>query len=395
MTDYLYTENQVREMWKRSYGTQIGIAQAKCFEAIVRMDGKIAVSFSGGKDSAVVLYLMAEAWSISKHKDEPLQVFFSNTTNEFTSMLPYIREYIKYIEAKFEIKIKFEIVRGEYTYFQVIDMVGLPFVSKKVARMVRDVKATLKRLNLKYADIEPLMPKAFTDKHIPERIETAEKLRALGFNNVVILYLTGVTSENKTSIRRFLPLQYRPLLDAPFELSEKCCDYLKKKPLKIENKKLGGLLPVTGEMACDSKDRMNAYRQTGCNMFDGSRPKSKPLGAATEQTVLHFIYDEKIPIAPVYGEVVFEDGIYKTTGKIRTGCKLCGFGLMFDPERFVRLQKYEPKIVQFCFTSVENGGLGYGEICSFLNEHCGMKIVIPTIEQGYYPKRIRKDDEDV
>lgn len=32
-------------MWKRSYGTQIGIAQAKCFEAIVRMDGKIAVSF--------------------------------------------------------------------------------------------------------------------------------------------------------------------------------------------------------------------------------------------------------------------------------------------------------------------------------------------------------------
>ena len=153
MTDYLYTENQVREMWKRSYGTQIGIAQAKCFEAIVRMDGKIAVSFSGGKDSAVVLYLMAEAWSISKHKDEPLQVFFSNTTNEFTSMLPYIREYIKYIEAKFEIKIKFEIVRGEYTYFQVIDMVGLPFVSKKVARMVRDVKATLKRLNLKYADI--------------------------------------------------------------------------------------------------------------------------------------------------------------------------------------------------------------------------------------------------
>lgn len=252
MTDYLYTENQVREMWKRSYGTQIGIAQAKCFEAIVRMDGKIAVSFSGGKDSAVVLYLMAEAWSISKHKDEPLQVFFSNTTNEFTSMLPYIREYIKYIEAKFEIKIKFEIVRGEYTYFQVIDMVGLPFVSKKVARMVRDVKATLKRLNLKYADIEPLMPKAFTDKHIPERIETAEKLRALGFNNVVILYLTGVTSENKTSIRRFLPLQYRPLLDAPFELSEKCCDYLKKKPLKIENKKLGGLLPVTGEMASDT-----------------------------------------------------------------------------------------------------------------------------------------------
>lgn len=64
---------------------------------------------------------------------------------------------------------------------------------------------------------------------------------------------------------------------------------------------------------------------------------------------------------------------------------------MFDPERFVRLQKYEPKIVQFCFTSVENGGLGYGEICSFLNEHKMskfakfMKANKAVKENGFYP----------
>lgn len=72
MSEYIYSENDVRKMWQRSYSEQIGVAQAKCLEAIVRTDGKLEVSFSGGKDSAVLLYLMAEMWSSSSHKDEPL-----------------------------------------------------------------------------------------------------------------------------------------------------------------------------------------------------------------------------------------------------------------------------------------------------------------------------------
>ena len=90
MSDYIYSEEEVREMWARSYEDQISIAQAKALEAIVRTDGKLIVSFSGGKDSAVVLYIMAQMWSISKHKTEPLQVAFSNTSNEFACMEKYI-----------------------------------------------------------------------------------------------------------------------------------------------------------------------------------------------------------------------------------------------------------------------------------------------------------------
>ena len=50
----------------------------------------------------------------------------------------------------------------------------------------------------------------------------------------------------------------------------------------------------------------------------------------------------------------------------------------------------EPKIVQFAFTSKENGGLGYKEVCQFLNDKCGMNIGIPDIEEGYYEKRALK-----
>ena len=51
--EYLYTEEEVRKMWERDPEDQYQIALAKCLEAITRTDGEVAVSFSGGKDSAV------------------------------------------------------------------------------------------------------------------------------------------------------------------------------------------------------------------------------------------------------------------------------------------------------------------------------------------------------
>ena len=386
--DYLYTEDEVRKMWEREPEEQYQIALAKCLEAITRMDGEVAVSFSGGKDSAVLLYIMACAWTLSSHKAEPLRVFFADTSNEFVSARKYRSDYIKWIEEKFEIRIEYHEARADDNYFNVVDTVGLPFISKKVSRMIRDAKEMFKKLGLKYADIESHMPQHYTAKHIESMIEAAEYMRGLGFSDTVILNLTKIRSDNKIG-RRFLPVQYRPIIDNDnIELSEKCCDILKKGPLKKTEREMGHFLPVTGEMAMDSRDRMTAYRMTGCNLFDSDRPKSKPLGPMTEQAILQFIYTRKVPIMPPYGECKCNDcGEYKLTGEQRTGCKLCGFGIMYDPERFLRLNEFEPKIVKFAFTSKENGGLGYREICQFLNECCGMKIAIPEVEDGYYKRR--------
>lgn len=397
--DYVYTEDEVRKMWEREPEDQYQIALAKCMEAITRMDGKVAVSFSGGKDSAVLLYIMACAWTLSKHKEEPLRVFFADTSNEFVSARKYRKEYIKWIEDKFEILIEYHEAKADDNYFNVVDTVGFPFISKKVSRMVRDAKEMFKKLGLKYADIESHMPQHYTAKHIKSMIEAADYMRGLGFSDTVILNLTKIRSDNKVG-RRFLPVRYRSIIDnEKIELSEKCCDILKKGPLEKINKEIGDLLPVTGEMAMESRDRMTAYRMTGCNSFYGDHPKSKPLGPMTEQAVLEFIYTRGLPIMPPYGECKCNDcGEYRLTGEQRTGCKLCGFGIVYDPERFMRLNELEPQIVKFAFTSKENGGLGYREICQFLNEHCGMKIAIPAVEEGYYEKRAiayqrRKEDE--
>ncbi len=111
--EYLYTEEEVRKMWERDPETQYQIALAKCLEAITRTDGEVAVSFSGGKDSAVLLYIMASAWELSRHKERPLMVFFADTTNEFVSARKYRKEYIKWIEEKFEIKIEYHEAKAD------------------------------------------------------------------------------------------------------------------------------------------------------------------------------------------------------------------------------------------------------------------------------------------
>lgn len=70
---------------------------------------------------------------------------------------------------------------------------------------------------------------------------------------------------------------------------------------------------------------------------------------------------------------------YRCTKAQRTGCALCGFGIKFDTQRFVRLQETEPSKVAFAFKPISQGGLGYKETCEYLNEYCNTKIVIPDV----------------
>lgn len=184
---------------------------------------------------------MACAWTLTKYKEQPLRVFFADTSNEFISARTYRKEYIKWIEEKFGISIEYHEAKADESYFNVVDNVGLPFVSKKVSRMIRDAKKMFKKLGLKYSDIESYMPQHYAQKYIDSMIAAADHMRKLGFSDTVILNLTKIRSDNKIG-RRFLPVCYRPIIDNDeICLSEKCCDILKKEPLKKNRKGNGEL----------------------------------------------------------------------------------------------------------------------------------------------------------
>ena len=95
---------------------------------------------------------------------------------------------------------------------------------------------------------------------------------------------------------------WKPLIDAPFEISNKCCDVMKKNPAKNFEKE-SGRHPIVGTMAEESRLRWNKYLGTNCNAFSAKHPESKPMSFWTEQDVLEYIRRFNLEIPSVYGEI--------------------------------------------------------------------------------------------
>ena len=109
----------------------IKIAKSKLrIEEFVRTLGgtdKVYVSFSGGKDSTVLLHLVRSVYP-------SVEAVYSNTGLEF----PEINEFVKSVD-------NVTIVRPKKSFKQVIEQEGYPMVSKKTARMIRDLQNPTER----------------------------------------------------------------------------------------------------------------------------------------------------------------------------------------------------------------------------------------------------------
>ncbi|WP_087066433.1 phosphoadenosine phosphosulfate reductase domain-containing protein [Intestinibacillus massiliensis] len=365
----MVTAEKLKEMQGYSPEFKHHLSVSKIYQACLKTGYKIAVSFSGGKDSTVLLDITARVWSKTRkdHGDIPLPVVYANTSNEFSGMEVFVRQYCAYIGHKHGIGIDLHVVRGEQTYYDVLRTEGYPVASKKTARKVREVRSWLQESGVRWDDIKG---------RLKDGIQSANMLRAMGAPDTIVLDLTGIKSDNKVSTYNKLALKWRPLITAPFKVSEKCCDILKKAPIKIIERELG-LSPVIAEMASDSETRKQSYLKTGCNAFKGNHVKSKPMGFWLEQDVLWYIDRYKLPTAPMYGDLVRQaDGTLKFSGEQRTGCKLCLFGCQFDPERLERLKGMEPQTIDFALRGLEQGGLGYREVVEYINENCKCKMKI-------------------
>ena len=158
------------------------------------------------------------------------------------------------------------------------------------------------------------------------------------------------------------------LVDAPFKISNKCCDIMKKKPIHVYQKETG-MMPIIGTMACESLDRLHAWKVTGCNAFTGTKIVSKPLSFWTEQDILEYIKKYNLSYASVYGDIIQDkDGKYFTTGCHRTGCVYCAFGCHLEksPNRFQKLKETHPKLWEYCMKDWNKGGLGMKQVLDYI-----------------------------
>ncbi len=221
-----------------------------------------------------------------------------------------------------------------------------------------------------------------------------------------------LTKDKETPIKANIPskdysrynqTKYQFFLDAPFEISNKCCNVMKKAPAH-EFERQSGLKPYIGTTCAESMLRTQKWLQEGCNAFYSKNPHSKPLSFWTEQDILLYIKQRNLPICSVYGDIV-EDTVdgqvegqmtfsdvadpmgmelfdadrppLKTTGCSRTGCMFCGFGCHLEKEgecRFGRLKETHPKLYEYIMKPTSEGGLNYKEVIDWINEHGNLNI---------------------
>lgn len=204
------------------------------------------------------------------------------------------------------------------------------------------------------------------------------------------------TYQNKDgSTSKYCLTKYQFFLDAPFEISAKCCNAMKKVPVHAFGRKTGRK-PMTAQMASESRLRTAQWLKNGCNGFNMTSPISNPMSFWTEQDVLLYIKEHNLPICSVYGEIIEVEGksapvkdadmmelfdldrpFLKTTGCDRTGCMFCGYGCHLEKPgegRFLRMKETHPKQYDYIMRSTDKGGLNYKEVIDWINENGGFHI---------------------
>lgn len=271
----------------------------------------VYVSFSGGKDSTVLLDLVRQI-------APEVEAVFVDTGLEY----PEIKQFVK-------TKDNVTILRPEMMFNKVIEEYGYPIISKEVS----------------------------------ECIDQARKALTTGKYQYRLDKLNGTHRDKNGNLSPYNQTKWKFLLDAPFKISNKCCNVMKKKPAHKYFKETGKA-PIIGTMAVESRLRKQQYLKQGCNGFKNKIPTSTPMAFWTEQDVLQYLYETKIPYASVYGEIKIDNnGKYYTTGCDRTGCMFCGYGchLEKEPNRFQRLKETHPKQYDYIINQ-----LGFGKVLDYI-----------------------------
>jgi len=276
----------IKQRQSLSLDEKIKLSKERIIEWYEFGDGKVSISFSGGKDSTVLLNLVRSIYP-------EIPAIFVNTGLEY----PEIKTFVKTIDNVIWL-------RPKIPFHKVIDKYGYPVVSKIQARFISDVQ------------------------------KATEKNRA-----TVNLRLTGINRKGEYCPSMKISKKWLRLINSGFKISDKCCDIIKKEPFHKYQKK-NKRLPIIGTMAHESNRRLRDYLKTGCNSFKSkTNPISMPIAFWLENDIWNYLKKYNVPYSKIYD-----------MGERRTGCMFCMFGVHLEkePNRFQRMKYTHPKYYKYC-----------------------------------------------
>ena len=306
-----HTIHELRQKQSMPLPAKIIMTENRIRQWYDHWNGNVVINFSGGKDSTVLLH-------IARRMYPNIKAVFVDTGLEY----PEVRELVHTWD-------NVDIIRPKKTFRQVLDEYGYPVVSKEVAECVEGYRRYIDSGGTKYT-------------YRAQRLD-------------------GAARDKQGNLSKYNHAKWKYLVDAPFKVSNKCCQVIKKAPMQGYTRKTG-LFPITAQMACESMLRTNVWMRQGCNAYEAKHPISNPMSFWTEQDVLRYIVQNNIKIASVYGTIEQTAAslmpevppVYRCTGVDRTGCMFCMFGVHLEahPNRFERMRQTHPKIYDYCMNTL-------------------------------------------
>ena len=298
----VHDAQRLKELQALPLSRKIQITQTRIIEWYQHHSGKVYVSFSGGKDSTVLLDIVRKLYP-------GVKAVYVNTGLEY----PEVRKFALSFDNVEEIRPEWG-GRGRkrnrrrneiITFKDVVSFYGYPIITKEISQAIHGAR---------------LKP----DGKLSERMHG--------------IYYHGAHEHNMWDYSKYLPV-----LDL-------------KTPAKKYREETG-LQPITAQMAAESVRRKTNWIKYGCNSYSGAHSISNPMSFWTDQDVLYYIAKSNMKIASVYGYVRLNQktGRLECTGCDRTGCIFCAYGAHRERKensRFVRLSYTHPKLYDYCI----NGG---------------------------------------
>ena len=341
---FKFPKDNFKSMKYQPYELKPSFSMYRVYEWYNYWKGMVYVSFSGGVDSTVLAYLVCEAYRKYRLKGT-IPLVFVNTGTEFPELRIFVKEYTEWLKGRFpELDIELITLYPKHGIRWVMENKGFPIISK----------------------------------------DTALKIRRLRHGKLCDKYRNYLLHGDERGRFGMLAKKWQYLIDAekvPEDISEVCCDIIKKEPFKRYGKE-SGRYPFIGVTQDEGFRRENLYNHHGCNVYDGKSIKSQPMGFWTRSDTLRYKVEHDIPICQVYGDVVkSEDGTWTTTGEPRTGCVMCGFGCHLEkkPNRIQRMRSSkDPGHRRMCegILQIKNHGITYEEAL----QRCHIATTVETIQ---------------
>ena len=272
----------------RSMSLEAKIIQTKSLirQAIITFgEENCYISYSGGKDSTVLSHIAKQLYPNILH-------LFANTTNEYPETLKHI-QWEKNKNKTNIITVLPKDKKGKlWTFKRVVANYGYPMFSKRIANAIR------------------------TYQHAK----------------------TERTKQNSIDyINRNFKKYYKY---KDLSISDKCCEKLKKEPLRRKAKELGMKCVILGVLASESYQREKDWLENGCNVFFKYKDNQcRPLSFWTESDIIEYIEKYNVKISELYN-----------MGYSRNGCMYCGFGVQLEDPQYNRYKKLkETHPVQYSY----------------------------------------------